>query len=392
MNLRNKVRVVLVTLLISFGFWSIAQAEQVVRIGLNLPLSGAREATGISSREGADLIKDQINDSGGLQVGGKKYKIEYVYADNESTPQGAVAATLKLITQDKVLAIVGPNASSNAIPAGNICESFKTPMVSPTSTNPKTTENRPFVFRACFLDNFQGEVMANFAVSEFKATKAAVLYNIASAYPKGLAEFFKSAFEAKQGAGSVVLAEGYLTNEGKDLSSYLDKIVASDADVLFLPQYAHEIPSLVRQARARGWTKPILGGDAWESSDLMANCGDLCKGLYFSSHFGAIGAKGKTQVFVEQYKAKTNQLPAGYAALGHDAAYLLLTAIGSMESLSEDLLENRATIKNKLASIKGFEGVSGTLDMNVAGDPLKSAVVILINNDGAFESYKTETP
>lgn len=392
MNLRNKVRVVLVTLLISFGFWSIAQAEQVIRIGLNLPLSGAREATGISSREGADLIKDQINDSGGLQVGGKKYKIEYVYADNESTPQGAVAATLKLITQDKVLAIVGPNASSNAIPAGNICESFKTPMVSPTSTNPKTTENRPFVFRACFLDNFQGEVMANFAVSEFKATKAAVLYNIASAYPKGLAEFFKSAFEAKQGAGSVVVSEGYLTNEGKDLSSYLDKIVASDADVLFLPQYAHEIPSLVRQARARGWTKPILGGDAWESSDLMANCGDLCKGLYFSSHFGAIGAEGKTQVFVEQYKAKTNQLPAGYAALGHDAAYLLLTAIGSMESLSEDLLENRATIKNKLASIKGFEGVSGTLDMNVAGDPLKSAVVILINNDGAFESYKTETP
>lgn len=263
MNSRNQVRVVLLTLLISFGFWSIAQAEQVIRIGLNLPLSGAREATGISSREGADLIKDQINDAGGLQVGGNKYKIEYVYADNESTPQGAVAATLKLITQDKVLAIVGPNASSNAIPAGNICESFKTPMVSPTSTNPKTTENRPFVFRACFLDNFQGEVMANFAVSEFKATKAAILYNIASAYPKGLAEFFKSAFEAKQGAGSVVVAEGYLTNEEKDLSSYLDRIVASDADVLFLPQYAHEIPSLVRQARARGWEKPILGGDAW---------------------------------------------------------------------------------------------------------------------------------
>jgi branched-chain amino acid transport system substrate-binding protein len=392
MNSRNQVRVVLLTLLIWFGFWSIAQAEQVIKIGLNLPLSGAREATGISSRDGADLIKDQINDSGGLQVGGNKYKIEYVYADNESTPQGAVAATLKLITQDKVLGIVGPNASSNAIPAGNICDSFKTPMVSATSTNPKTTENRPFVFRACFLDNFQGEVMANFAVSEFKATKAAILYNISSAYPKGLAEFFKSAFETRQGAGSVVAAEGYLTNEEKDLSGYLDRIVASDADVLFLPQYAHEIPSLVRQARARGWEKPILGGDAWESSDLMANCGDLCKGLYFSSHFGAIGAQGKTQVFVEQYKAKTNQLPTGYAALGYDAAYMLLTAIGSMDSLSENLLENRTTIKNKIASIKGFEGVSGTLDMNIAGDPIKSAVVILINNDGAFESYKTETP
>lgn len=392
MNSRNQVRLVLLTLLILFGFGSIAQAEQVIRIGLNLPLSGAREATGISSRDGADLIKDQINGAGGLQVGENKYKIEYVYADNESNPQGAIAATLRLITQDKVMAIVGPNASSNAIPAGNICQSFKTPMVSPTSTNPKTTENRPFVFRACFLDNFQGEVMANFAVSEFKATKAAVLCNIASAYPKGLAEFFKSAFEARQGTGSVVVAEGYLTNEGKHLSSQLDRIVASDADVLFMPQYAHEIADLVSQARARGWKKPILGGDAWESSDLMSSCGDLCKGLYFSSHFGAIGAQGKTKVFVEQFQAKTNQLPTGYAALGYDAAYMLFTAIGSMDSLSENLLENRATIKNKLASIKGFEGVSGTLDMNVAGDPVKSAVVILINNDGAFESYKTETP
>jgi branched-chain amino acid transport system substrate-binding protein len=264
-------------------------------------------------------------------------------------------------------------------------------MISPTSTNPQTTENRPFVFRACFLDNFQGEVMAKFATTELKAKKAAVLYNIASAYPKGLAEFFKGAFEALNGAGSVVVFENFLSNE-KDLTSYLDKIVASDADVLFLPQYAHEIPAIVGQARARGWKKPILGGDAWESSDLMEKCGELCKGLYFSSHFGAIGAKGKTQTFVKQYQAKTSQLPTGYAALGYDAADLLLTAIGSMDSLSPNLLDNRAVIKDKLASIRGFEGVSGTLDMNVSGDPIKSAVVILIDKNGAFASYKTETP
>ncbi len=233
--------------------------------------------------------------------------------------------------------------------------------------------------------------MAKFAASEFKATKAAVLYNIASAYPKGLAEFFKSAFEARQGAGSVVVFENFLSSE-KDLTSHLDKIVASDADVLFLPQYAHEIPSFVGQARARGWNKPILGGDAWESSDLIANCGDKCKGLFYSSHFGAVGAKGKTQTFVEQYQAKTNQLPTGYGALGYDAAYLLLTAISSMDNLSPNLLQNRVMIKDKLAAIRGFEGVSGTLDMNIAGDPVKSAVVILINKDGAFESYKTESP
>ncbi len=384
--------VMLLMLLLSLGFLTTAQAEQVIKIGFNLPLTGSRGSTGVSTKEGAELIRDQINKAGGLQVGAERYKVEYVFADNESTPQGAISATLKLITQDKVLGIVGPNASSNAIPAGGICESFKTAMVSPTSTNPKTTENRPFVFRACFLDNFQGEVMAKFAINELKAKKAAVLYNIASAYPKGLAEFFKSAFEKKQGEGSVVVFEDYLTNEEKDLSNHVKKIVASDADVLFLPQYANEIPNLISQIRAGGWNKPILGGDAWESSDLMANCGDKCKGSYFSSHFGAIGAKGKTKIFVDDYQAKTKQLPTGYAALGYDAAYLLMTAIGSAGSFNPDLLKERETIKNKLASIRGFQGVSGTLDMNTAGDPVKSAVVILINKDGAFESYKTENP
>ena len=368
-----------------------AQAGEKVTIGLNLPLSGARQATGVSTKEGAELLKDQINAAGGLKVGGEQYEVEYVYADNESNPQKAVAATLELITKNNVLGIVGPNASSNAIPAGNICESFKTPMISPTSTNPRTTEGRPFVFRACFLDNFQGEVMANFAIKEFKATKAAVLYDISSAYPKGLAEFFKGAFEAKQGPKSVVAFENFLSSE-KDLTLHLDRIVASDADVLFVPQYAHEIPSIVSQARARGWKKIILGGDAWESSDLMPSCGDKCKGLFFSSHFGAVGAKGKTQTFVEQYKAKYNALPIGYAALGYDATNLLLTAIGRLDSLRSNLLENRAAIKEQIAAIKGFEGVSGTLDMNASGDPTKSAVIIKINDKGEFESFKTENP
>lgn len=392
MNRPHQLRIgLLLLLLFSFTVPHHVQAGQKVTIGLNLPLTGARQATGVSSKEGAELLREQINGAGGLKIGDSRYEVEYVYADNESNPQKAVAATLELITKHNVLGVVGPNASSNAIPAGNICESFKTPMISPTSTNPKTTEGRPFVFRACFLDNFQGEVMANFAIKEFKAAKAAVLYDIASAYPKGLAEFFKAAFEAKQGPNSVVAFENFLSNE-KDLSLHLDRIVASGADVLFLPQYAHEIPSIIGQARARGWNKPILGGDAWESSDLMAKCGDQCKGLFFSSHFGAVGAKGKTQTFVEQYKAKYNQLPIGYAALTYDAASLMLTAIGKLDGLSPNLLENRAAIKERIAAIKGFEGVSGMLDMNAGGDPTKSAVIIKINDKGEFESYKIENP
>ncbi len=382
--------------LLVFLLWPLtdngsAQAGEKVIVGLNLSLSGNRQASGISTKEGAELLRDQINSGGGLRVGNNRYEVEYVYADDESNPQKAVAASLQLITKSNVLGMVGPNASSSAIPAGNIAESFKTPMISPTSTNPKTTENRPFVFRACFLDPFQGEVMASFAVQDLKAKKAAVLYDIASPYPKGLAEFFKIAFEAKQGPNSVVVFENFLTSE-KDLTAHLDKIVASDADVLFLPQYSHEIPSIISQARARGWKKVILGGDAWESSDLMPNCGDLCKGLYYSSHFGAVGAKGKTQTFVEQYRAKYNQLPTGYAALGYDAMDLLLTAISAVGSLQPNLIANRAAIKDKIVAIKGFEGVSGTLDMNAAGNPVKSAVVIRINEKGEFESHKIVNP
>lgn len=191
----------LLTFLLLFSFLAATgnclAAEKIV-IGFNLPLSGPREATGISTKEGAELLKQQINDRGGLKVGNTSYPVEFVYSDNKSTPSGAVEASLNLITKQHVLGIVGPNASSNAIPAGGICQSFNTPMISPTSTNPKTTLDRPFVFRACFLDNFQGEVMANFAITELKAGKAAVLYNIASAYPKGLAEFSKQHSNKKQ--------------------------------------------------------------------------------------------------------------------------------------------------------------------------------------------------
>jgi len=383
------VTIILALLLAMSG--GTALAAETIRIGLNMPLTGPREAAGTASRAGAEMVRDRINAEGGLKIGGKSYLIEYVATDNKSDPQQAMNNALQLITKDEVLAILGPNDSSKAIPAGAICNSFKTPMVSPTSTNPKTTLERPYVFRACFLDSFQGEAMASFATSEFGARKAAVLYNIADAYPKGLAEFFKAAFEAQHGPGSVVAFENFLSSE-KDYSAQLQRIVASGADVLFVPQYDNEVPAIVKQARAQGWTKTILGGDAWETAALMENCGDACKGLFFSSHFAAIGAKGKSREFVEEYQAKMKRLPAGDGALGYDAASLLLTAIGSLESLSDNLLEARAAVKDKLAALHGFQGVSGSLDMTTGGDPKKSAAIIRINDQGEFESYTVQNP
>jgi branched-chain amino acid transport system substrate-binding protein len=369
---------------------TIAQADGSIVIGINMPLSGERETTGLDALAGLELLRDQVNNAGGLDVGGTRYNVVLEVVDNQSSPQGAVSAVLQLITKKNVLAVVGPNASSYAIPAGHICESFKTPMVSPNSTNPKTTLNRPYVFRACFMDDFQGKVMAGFAVSEFSATKAAVLFNISNAYSRGLAGYFKKAFEAKQGVGSVVAYEDFLTSE-KDLTGHIKKIVSSGAEVLFLPQYAYEVPHIVSQLKAGGWDKMILGGSAWESSDLD-KCGELCHGFYFSSHFGVVGDEGIAKTFVEQYKAKNNRYPSGYAALAYDSLNFILTAIKGLDQISDSLIENRKNIKDNLAAIKKYNGVTGMLDMNESGNPVKSAFVVRVNESGKFETYRSVSP
>lgn len=378
-------------LLLTFMLSGVGHAENTIKIGLNLALSGGRESSGLATKAGADMVKDTINSAGGLTIGGKKYTIEYVYTDNKSEVQPAVDNVIKLITVEKVVAIIGPNDSSRAIPAGGISQSFKTPMLSPMSTNPTTTLDRPYVFRACFLDPFQGQAMASFATTEFGAKKAAVFFDIADAYPRGLADFFKTAFLAKHGEGSIVAYEDFHSSE-TDYSAHMKRIVASGADVLFVPQYDNQIPEIVKQAASAGWNKPILGGDAWETSTLMEQCGDQCKGKFFTSHFAAVGAKGKSLEFVEAFKAKTGKLPTADGALGYDAASLLMTAIEAVDSISDNLLTTRTAIKDSLASVKGFQGVTGTLDMTAGGDPIKSGVVIRINDQGQFESYKIQNP
>ncbi len=300
----------------------LAWGAKTLKIGFNIELTGDIPKVGESSKYAAEIFKNEVNQAGGLKIGADSYQLEFLYEDNESKAESATAAGLKLITQDQVLAIIGPQASKQAIPAGEICESNKTPMISPWSTNPKTTEGRPYVFRACFLDPFQGPVAANFASEEFKAKKAAVLYDIASDYPKGLAEFFKNAFEKQHGAGSVVAFETFTTKDA-DFSAQLTKIVKSDADVLFLPQYYAEVALIAKQAHELGWKKPIMGSDSWGSAELMKLCGNDCKGLFFSTHYAAAGAKGATKEFIDKYQTKYGYVPDDVAALTWDAIRLL---------------------------------------------------------------------
>lgn len=378
-------------LFLAFVLSSPVWGADTIKIGFNIPLTGDAPKVGECSKYAAEIRLAEINAAGGLKVGDKTYKLEFIYTDNESRAESATAAALKLIVQDEVLGIIGPQASKQAIPAGQICNDNRTPMISPWSTNPKATENRPYVFRACFLDQFQGPVVADFVVSEFKAKKAAVLYDIGSDYPKGVAEFFKLAFEKVNGPGSVVAFETFTTRD-VDFSAQLTNIVKSGADVLFTPQYYNEVPLIVKQARELGWTKPIVGSDSWGSAELMNLCGDACKGCFFSTHYAAAGAVGATKEFIDKYKTKYGYVPDAVAALTWDAINLMCTAIVNTGGLTGNIEKDRDAVKDRLAGIKNFDGITGRMTFTTGGNPSKCAVIVKIGDKGDFEFYKSVCP
>ncbi|MGA2956292.1 MAG: ABC transporter substrate-binding protein [Thermodesulfobacteriota bacterium] len=367
-------------------------AADMIKIGFDIELTGDIPKVGEASKFTGEMLKEQINKNGGLKVGNKSYMLNFIYEDNEAKAESAAAAALKLITQDQVLGIVGPQASKQAIPAGEVADTNQCILITGWSTNPKTTANRPWVFRACFLDPFQGPVLAKFATEELKAKKAAVLYDIASDYPKGLAEFFKEAFEKIHGKGSVAAFETFTTKD-RDFSAQLTKIVASKADILFTPQYYDEVPLIVKQAHEMGWKKPILGSDSWDSAELMTLCGKDCIGSFFSTHYAAPGAKGATKQFIDQYKAKYGYEPDAVAALTWDAARLLLQAIQNTGGLTGDVKKDRKAIRDQLAKIKEFDGITGKMSFDgKTGDPVKCAVMVKISPAGKFEFHKMVCP
>lgn len=374
-----------------FFFACGPKAPTTIKIGINAPITGDIPKVGEGTKFAAQMWLEDINAAGGLEVGGKKYKVELVIEDNEAKAESAVKANTKMITEDEVLVIVGPQSSKQAIPAGEVANKYKTPMISPWSTNPKTTKDRPFVFRGCFLDPFQGPVVANFIKKEFGYTKAAVLYDVASDYPKGLAEFFKAAWEELNGAGSVVAYESFTTKDA-DFSSQLTKIIRSGAEVLFTPQYYNEVALIVQQAHQLGWDKPIVGSDSWGSAETVKLCGKDCYGQFFSTHYAAAGAKGATKEFIDRYNKKHGYIPDDVAALTWDAIRLVQKAIESYGTITGDLEKDRQGIRDAFADIKEFEGITGNMTFTEEGDPKKCAVIVRISDAGEFEFYKSICP
>lgn len=359
-----------------------------VKLGLNVELTGEMPAVGASSKNAAEMFVAELNAKGGLDIGGTKMPVKLVIGDNGAKADQAASIAQRLISQDGVLAMVGPNASACAIPASEIAESIKCPMISPWSTNPKTTVDtatgkpKEFVFRGCFTDLFQAGVLAKFALTDLKAKTAAVLYDVASEAPNGQATLFRETFE-KEG-GKVVAFETYSTGD-RDFSAQLTKIREANPDMIFLPAYYNDVPLVAQQARRLGITAPLVGSDAWSTPELIKLGGADLEGAYFCNHYSTEIATDVAKKFVADYQAKYGQAPDDVAALTHDSLGVLCAAIEKAGKL------DRQAVRDALVNNEAFPGVTGSIQFKGNGDPVKSAVILQIK-DGKFNWVANAAP
>lgn len=360
-----------------------------IKVGVIAELTGDMPAVGASCRNAAEMAVKEVNDAGGIEVAGKKHSLELVIEDNGGKADQSAAAAQKLITQDEVVAIIGPNASRYAIPASEIAEGSETVLITPWSTSPETTldattkKPKKYVFRACFIDPFQGKVLARFAYENLKAKKVAVLYDVASDYNKGIAEVFKENYE-KLG-GRVAAFETYTTND-KDFSAQLTKIKDAGPDVIFLPNYYSEVPLQVQQAHRLGIKVPFIGSDSWGSNELLTLGGAELEGFYFSTHYAADNASPAAVKFIESYRKKHGTAPDDVAALTYDAFGLFLSALKNAQKP-----ESKA-VRDALAVLPEYKGVTGDMKFQQgSGDPVKSAVILQIKG-GKFVYHTNANP
>lgn len=346
------------------------QAGDTIKIGANLEMTGSNATFGKSASNGAKLAIKQVNDNGGVL--GKKLAL--VVADNKSEAAEAANSMQKLITQDKVVAVIAPIASSSVIAGAQVNQDNKVLAISPTASNPKVTVDpttnkvRDFMFRAAFIDPFQGSVMANFATKSLKAKTAAIYIDNSSDYAKGLGQFFKETF-IKNG-GQIVAEEAYLAKD-TDFKATLTKIKVSNVDVIFVPGYYQEVGMLIKQAREIGLMMPILGGDGWDSAKLPEIAGpQALNNTFFANHYSPDDNSPAIKTFVEAYKKEYNETPDAFAALSYDATMMVIEAMKRANSV------DTVKIKDELAKTKDYLAVSGLITLNETHDAVKSAVII----------------
>lgn len=336
--------------------------------------TGGEATFGISTSNGVKMAFEEKNAAGGVK--GKKLVLKSL--DNQGKAEEAASAVTRLINQDHVVAILGEVASSRSLAAAPIAQQNKVPMISPSSTNPKVTEVGDYVFRVCFIDPFQGTVMAKFANENLKAKKVAILRDVKSDYSVGLADYFQKKF--KELGGSIVADSSYQSGD-MDFKAQLTQLKAAKPDAIFVPGYYTEVGLIARQARQLGITAPLLGGDGWDSSKLSEIGGAAINGNYFSNHYTTESTEPVVVDFIKRYKEKYGDTPDGLAALGYDSARVLIEAMERTADLKPE------QIRDEIAKTKDFGGVTGKITIDAQRNAVKPAVIVKV--DGSINRYVT---
>lgn len=350
-----------------------------IRIGEFGSLTGGTATFGTSTHDGVILALEEINAAGGLL--GKPVRV--ITEDDQSKPEEAVTAVLKLVKQDRVVAVIGEVASSRTLAAAPVCQANGIPLLSPASTNPKVTQVGDYIFRACFIDPFQGSTMAKFAMNTLKARRFAILTDIKNDYSVGLAQFFRDT--VKSLGGEIVSEQSY--SEGDiEFKAQLTAIAGANPDAIFVPGYYTECALVARQARELGLRQPLLGGDGWDSPKMVEIGGAAVEGAYFSNHYSEEEKRPEVQKFINDYKRKyAGRVPDAMAVLGYDAMKMMADAIRRAGST------DGKAIRDALAGTKNFPGVSGSVTIDADRNARKSIVVLKIEG-GRFRFVESITP
>ena len=343
-------------------------------IGHYASMTGSTAHFGQDTDRGIRLAFDEANAKGGVL--GKKLRV--VTLDTRGDSAEAASAVTRLIDVEKVTAVLGEVASSLSLAGGRVAQRRKIPMISPTSTNPKVTEVGDYIFRVCFIDPFQGKVMATFARQNLKFSKVAILKDVKNDYSIGLADAFQKSFTAL--GGKIVVEQSYSQGD-TDFSAQVTAIRGTGAEAIFVPGYYSEVGSIARTADRLGLKVPLLGGDGWDSPDLFKIGGDAINGSYFSDHFAPDLATEQAKQFVAKFTAKYGVAPSGLGALGYEAAEVLVDAIRRAGK------DEPSAIRDAIAQTKDFEGVTGKITMDPERNPQKSAVVLKI--EGGKAKFET---
>jgi len=356
-----------------------AGGDTVIKVGEFASLTGKEAAFGNSSHKGTLLAIEDLDAAGGVL--GKK--LELITEDTRSTPGESATVVRKLISRDKVVAVLGEVASGRSLEGAAVCQPNKIPMISPSSTKPEVTEKGDYIFRVCFIDPFQGKVLATFANQTLKVKNVAMLVDAASPYSVGLASNFKETFT---GMGGKIILEQKFSSGDKDFKAQLTAIKAASPEAIIAPCYYTEAGLIVRQARELGITVPMFGGDGWEAPELLEIGGKAIEGTYYSTHYSAEDQSPKVQEFVKKFRARwKNETPDAMAALGYDSAMVLADAIKRAGGTEEPKL------RDAIAATKDFEGVTGKTSLDEHRNATKPAVIVTIK-DGKFKYVETIRP